>query len=160
MCTPLKILAEAKMDTSNQLKMIQEFPPESFDRILLDPPCSALGLRPKLFVPHTTVKQFKHYAVYQRKFIHQAVNLLKPGGFLTYSTCTINTEENEEMVKHILDTYPTMKLVPIPANSIGLPGRTGFGLSDGERGKVRRFEPHLNDNDDTMGFFLALFQKS
>ena len=148
------------MDASSQLKTIKQFPPESFDRILLDPPCSALGLRPKLFVPHTTVKELKQNAVYQSKFIHPAVNLLKPGGFLTYSTCTINTEENEQMVQYILDNYPSMKLIPIQAN-IGLPGRRGFGLSDCERGKVRRFEPHVMDNnDDTIGFFLALFQKS
>ena len=106
------------------------------------------------------MKEFKQRAVYQSKFIHAAVNLLKPGGFLTYSTCTINAEENEEMVKYILDKYPSMKLIPIQA-TIGLPGRGGFGLSDCERGKVRRFEPHVMDNNaDTIGFFMALFKKS
>jgi methyltransferase NSUN6 len=124
---------------------------------VLDPPCSALGLRPKLFIAQSSLPQLQSHAEYQRKFVHEAIALLKPGGYLTYSTCTINAEENEAMACHILLDYPTMSLVPIPIE-MGHQGLPGFGLNDEERGKVRRFDPH-NAKEDAIGFFVALFQK-
>ena len=82
---------------------------------------------------------------------------------MTYSTCTINGSENEGMVSHILQEYPTMELVPIELplswrqNNVGLSGLDGFGLSTKERNNVCRFDP--SDAADTMGFFVALFRK-
>lgn len=90
--------------------------------------------------------------------MREAVALLKSGGYLTYSTCTINAAENETMVHHILTDYPDMSLVPISV-AMGQSGLSGFGLNDDERGKVRRFDPQ-NTEEDSMGFFLALFQKT
>lgn len=82
---------------------------------------------------------------------------------MTYSTCTINSGENEQMVRHILQDYPVMKLLPITtsagAKNMGQAGLRGVGLTDEERSKVRRFDPH-NVDADTMGFFVALFQKT
>jgi len=51
-----------------------------------------------------------------------------------------------------------MSLVPISV-AMGQSGLSGFGLNDDERGKVRRFDPQ-NTEEDSMGFFLALFQKT
>ena len=93
---------------------------------------------------------------YQKMFINKAFTLLKPGGTMTYSTCTFNAAENEDMVRHILDEYPCMKLVPITYN-IGYSGLPGRGLSDEERKMVRRFDS--SGLDDTMGFFVAKFFK-
>lgn len=57
--------------------------------MLLDPPCSALGLRPRLL--HAWgLRQLLQMADYQRALLHAAVALLKPGGTLVYSTCTIS----------------------------------------------------------------------
>jgi 16S rRNA C967 or C1407 C5-methylase (RsmB/RsmF family) len=89
-------------------------------------------------------------------FVREAVALLKPGGTLTYSTCTINADENEGMVRYIMDEYPCMQLQPIEVD-IGLCGLPGFGLGDKERSYVRRFDP--SDTADTMGFFVAKFRK-
>jgi len=130
----------------------------SFDRILLDPPCSALGLRPKLLVDTQSPKQLSKFAEYQRRFVRNAVPLLRPGGTLTYSTCTINACENEDMVKFILSEFPSMNLEPISADLPGLPGLAGRGLSDEECRMIRRFDPCAEG--DTMGFFLAKFTKS
>jgi 16S rRNA C967 or C1407 C5-methylase (RsmB/RsmF family) len=139
------------------LLSIKGFYPESFDRILLDPPCSALGLRPKLRIDAQSVSQLMKVEAYQRLFVRNAIALLKPGGILAYSTCTINACENEQMVRHILDVYPCMILLPIDAD-IGTPGLPGMGLSDSERCMVKRFDPsHISD---TMGFFVAKFKKS
>jgi len=104
------------------------------------------------------VKELNKHANYQRRFIRCAVSLLKPGGILVYSTCTINACENEEMVRHILDDYKNMKLLPIQI-PIGLSGLKGCGLNDEERKKVRRFDPSDTDAD-TMGFFVAKFEKT
>lgn len=68
------------------------FASESFDYILLDAPCSALGLRPRV-QSHHTLPELMQTAAYQRQLIDTAVRLLKPGGCLVYSTCSINPGE-------------------------------------------------------------------
>lgn len=65
------------------------FPPESFDYILLDAPCTGLGLRPRL-LQRQSIGQLRSAAHYQRKLLDVAVALLKPGGEMVYSTCSIN----------------------------------------------------------------------
>ena len=61
------------------------------------------------------------------------------------------------MVRHILDTYPEIELLPIGVD-LGLPGLPGLGLSDAECERVRRFDP-ADSSSDTMGFFVAKFRK-
>eukprot|EP00934_Nitzschia_sp_Nitz4_P003932 Nitzschia sp. Nitz4//scaffold70_size99833//65652//67279//NITZ4_004601-RA/size99833-snap-gene-0.149-mRNA-1//-1//CDS//3329557153//3922//frame0 len=156
--TSVKEILDTAPRDEDGLAVVKKFPPESFDRVLLDPPCSALGLRPKLFVEHASMKQLQKHANYQQKFASQAVALLKPGGFMTYSTCTISILENERMIRHILNQYPCMELVEMDPCIGGQPGLPNVGLSDTERVKVRRFDPH-NEEEDTMGFFLALLRK-
>jgi methyltransferase NSUN6 len=149
------------------LRNVPGFYPESFDRVLLDPPCSALGLRPKLQIVPTTLKELQDVCLYQRKFIGQAILLLKPGGIMTYSTCTFHADENERMVAYMLKEYQQqLELVPVlddeqHESSIGQPGLPGLGLDDIERGYVRRFDPWTKDDDesDTIGFFVAKFRK-
>lgn len=63
--------------------------PEGFDYILLDAPCSALGLRPRLLVDWS-LPALQKLASYQRALLHSAVHCLRPGGKLVYCTCTIN----------------------------------------------------------------------
>jgi len=139
------------------LKDVKEFYPESFDRVLLDPPCSALGLRPKLLIDATTMNDLEKHVKYQQQFVREAVSLLKPGGTMTYSTCTIHASENEGMVRHILDKYPVMQLVDV-AIDLGQSGLPGVGLSESECHLVRRFDPS-DSTADTMGFFVAKFVK-
>jgi 16S rRNA C967 or C1407 C5-methylase (RsmB/RsmF family) len=156
--SPQEIVELAAAETQSKLLSIRGFNPESFDRILLDPPCSALGLRPKLQVDIQSIAELLKHSEYQRRFVCCAVALLKRGGTMTYSTCTINASENEEILKFILTEFPSMKLVPIAKDLPGLPALHGFGLSDEERCMVRRFDP-CNKDIDSMGFFLAKLQK-
>jgi 16S rRNA C967 or C1407 C5-methylase (RsmB/RsmF family) len=159
------MIQDAAVDPNDGLKQIKKFPPESFDKILLDPPCSALGLRPKLFVAQQSLNELEKHAAYQRKFVQQAVQLLKKGGFMTYSTCTMNVSENECIVNHIMQQYPCMELCPIffpdgeTHSPLGMPGLAGYGLNDKDRLCVCRFDPGNEELHDTMGFFVALFQK-
>jgi methyltransferase NSUN6 len=152
----LQLLSESQVDKDGLLA-VRQFPPESFDRIVLDPPCSALGLRPKLAV-ELSYRAFQSFASHQRKLVAVAIQLLKPGGILAYSTCTINHEENEQLVRHVLDLYGNsieLERIDVPLGGFGL---AGVGLDEFERSCVRRFDP-ADDPADSIGFFLAKFRK-
>ncbi|MXQ94208.1 hypothetical protein E5288_WYG004048 [Bos mutus] len=85
------------------------FLPESFDRILLDAPCSGMGQRPNMACTWT-LKEVMSYQPLQRKLFTVAVELLKPGGVLVYSTCTVTLAENEEQVAWALEAFPGLQL--------------------------------------------------
>lgn len=114
------------------------------DKILLDAPCTALGIRPKLWESRTP-KDIEDTARYQRHFINAAIKSLKRGGVLVYSTCTLSYEENEANVRYILE-----KGLKLEEQSVFI-GSHGIGVDD-----VQRFYPnrHL-----TQGFFIAKFRK-
>ncbi|XAR49510.1 16S rRNA (cytosine(967)-C(5))-methyltransferase [Bertholletia excelsa] len=143
----------------------QGFSPNSFDRVLLDAPCSALGLRPRLFAGEETLESLRNHAKYQRRMFDQAVQLVRPGGVIVYSTCTINPGENEALVRYALDTYKFL-LLDSQHPKIGGPGLVGgCKLSDGyieewlkpgEEDLVQRFDP--SSSLDTIGFFIAKFK--
>jgi len=169
--TKLLLLAECvqKENAVNAPCIAPPFPPHSFDRILVDPPCSGLGQRPQLRYVMSD-KELNSYPVYQKKLLRQAVPLLKPGGCLVYSTCTLLPEENESQVAWLLKTFPQLQLdTQIP--HLGRNGFSGYGLSDDDCEKVQRFdwsffpatEEYLRDGDeacrDTIGFFIAKFVK-
>ncbi|KAI4378366.1 hypothetical protein MLD38_015855 [Melastoma candidum] len=140
------------------------FAPQSFNRVLLDAPCSALGLRPRLFAGEETVESLRNHAKYQRRMFDQAVQLVCPGGVIVYSTCTINPGENEALVRYALDTYKFLSLAPQHPR-VGGPGLVGSytypdgykeeWLKPGEEHLVQRFDP--SSPLDSIGFFIAKF---
>lgn len=141
------------------------FPENSFDKILLDAPCSGLGQRPQLKCSMTP-KMLESYKFIQRKLMDNAIKLLKIGGKLVYSTCTITNTENECMVAWVLEKYPNIKLVPAEP-LLGGPGWTDCGLTDEQRAMVQRFGPERDSlrevediYRDTIGFFIASFTKT
>ena len=75
---------------------------EFADLVLIDPPCTNLGVIPKLG-DSKTLADAANLASYQFQFIVEAWRLLKPGGLLVYSTCTITNVENEFNVVRALD---------------------------------------------------------
>ncbi len=114
------------------------------DRILLDAPCTALGIRPKLWESRTP-KDIEATARYQKHFINAAVKSLRKDGVLVYSTCTLSYEENEANVRYMLG-----KGLKLEEQSVFI-GSHGIDI-DG----VQRFYPnrHL-----TQGFFIARLRK-
>jgi len=88
--------------TSIQLK--PPFQPSTFDYILADVPCSGLGQKPLLRF-ETTFDDIVKTAAYQKQFMKQAFQLLKPGGYMMYSTCSLTYQENEENVAWFLNEY-------------------------------------------------------
>ncbi|XP_042885863.1 tRNA (cytosine(72)-C(5))-methyltransferase NSUN6-like isoform X2 [Penaeus japonicus] len=137
----------------------------SFNWILLDAPCSALGQRPQLQTK-ANVKEIQSFPVIQRKLLSNGIKLFALGGTLVYSTCTIVPEENEEMVKWVLDNFADIKLVDAQPK-LGLPGLPNCGLNEEQCKKVQRFGPSFMVNSplennvdcDTIGFFIAAFSK-
>jgi len=156
--SPLEIITNAqRLEKAGDFLNVQKFHPHSFEKILVDPPCSALGLRPRLFI-ELDLRSLRKILKYQKAFVENAVQLLKEKGVMTYSTCTINSEENEGMVEWILNKFSCLTLVPIDISFGGNPGLPNCGLSDVERNMVRRFD--ACDQFDTMGFFIAKFVKN
>ncbi|KAM6162100.1 tRNA (cytosine(72)-C(5))-methyltransferase NSUN6 isoform 3-T3 [Erethizon dorsatum] len=167
-----------KLDMIEDTEGAPPFSPESFDRILLDAPCSGMGQRPNMSCTWT-LREVMSYQPLQRKLFTVAVQLLKPGGVLVYSTCTITLAENEEQVAWALSTFPCLQLQP-QEPQIGGEGMMGAGLSLEQRRQLQRFNPSavplqdpdrdsLRDaraedmiqlaNKDCIGFFIAKFLK-
>ncbi|KAL2912939.1 hypothetical protein HK105_207610 [Polyrhizophydium stewartii] len=156
---------------------IRALPRESFDRILLDGPCSALGQRPS-FTSSVNPAILKHHPAYQRSIFHAAHALLKPGGRLVYSTCTFTIDENERNVASFLAEFPDMELVrhdpasdPVDWRQAAQPGHPSVAFpTEADRASVCRFDPHRPTSVvlgpdgsplelDTIGFFFAVFRK-
>jgi 16S rRNA (cytosine967-C5)-methyltransferase len=87
---------------------------EQVDLVFADVPCSGLGTLSKK--PDIKWKREREdilvLADMQKKILDAAVSLLKPGGVLIYSTCTIEPEENEENIKWFLEKYPQFEIDP------------------------------------------------
>ncbi|WP_375547034.1 16S rRNA (cytosine(967)-C(5))-methyltransferase RsmB [Paenibacillus sp.] len=101
-------LASIHTVSGNAMELVQKYPAGSFDRILLDAPCSGLGvIRRKPDLKWTkTAGDIGEIASLQRELLDSVSSLLRIGGILVYSTCTIDPEENEGTVRHFLETHP------------------------------------------------------
>jgi 16S rRNA C967 or C1407 C5-methylase (RsmB/RsmF family) len=120
------------------------------DKVLIDPPCSALGVRPKLW-DDTTKKEIADAVNYQRQFLDAAMNYIRPNGIIVYCTCTLTTEENEGNVKYLYENFGC-KILDQPF-FLGSPGEKIEGLEDWQ--KLQRFYP---DQHETPGYFIAKLQ--
>ncbi len=79
---------------------------EKFDKVLADVPCSGLGiLRRKPEIRYNTQEDLNSLIDIQKKIIDNGFRYLKKGGKLVYSTCTVNPDENENIVKYLIDKY-------------------------------------------------------
>jgi len=89
------------------------FPPQSFDFILADVPCSNTGvIRRRPDVPwRFSKRRLGELAVLQHAILKSAVALLRPGGILLYSTCSLEFEENMGRVQLILSEFPGLSLL-------------------------------------------------
>ncbi|TSI11457.1 16S rRNA (cytosine(967)-C(5))-methyltransferase RsmB [Lysinibacillus sp. BW-2-10] len=143
----LNIIETAPVDGR---KAAQVLPAESFDAILVDAPCSGLGvMRRKPDIKYTKREEdFESLHKIQLELLDNAVQVLKPGGRLVYSTCTIDREENEGTVKAFLASHPEMELADIENLPTAL-------LNKGQGGMLQVF-PQDFDSD---GFFVAAFRK-
>ncbi|MBI3879789.1 MAG: 16S rRNA (cytosine(967)-C(5))-methyltransferase RsmB, partial [Verrucomicrobia bacterium] len=83
-----------------------------FDRVLVDAPCSNTGVLRRRVDLRWRIRpeEISRLAKTQRELLAQVAPLLKPGGTLVYSTCSLEPEENSEAVKAFLATHTHFKL--------------------------------------------------
>ncbi|MEC4749502.1 16S rRNA (cytosine(967)-C(5))-methyltransferase RsmB [Methylomicrobium sp. Wu6] len=118
-----------------------------FDRILVDAPCSALGVIRR----HPDIKLLRRaedidaLKAQQRAILHAAWSLLAPGGQLLYATCSVLQEENEQQVLSFLAGRPDASELPIAA-AWGVAGAVGRQILAGDAGMD--------------GFYYALLRKA
>lgn len=132
-----------------------------FDRILLDAPCSALGQRPTP-INNTTINSSDIDGIikHQESLFYQAVKLLKPGGVMVYSTCTINPQENEYLILRMCDKFRKEEggegegesfLELIEPSNVAIKSPSPIDP------RMQLFLPHFHL--DTIGFFYAKLLK-
>lgn len=81
---------------------------ECADVVIMDVPCSGLGVigKKRDIKYHVTPEGITEIVALQKEIVNSSWQYVKPGGTLLYSTCTINREENEEMVRYITENLP------------------------------------------------------
>ena len=134
---------------------------ELFDGILIDAPCAATGTIRR----HPDVAWLKQEAdigtlsALQKRLLHKAVTLLKPGGTLVYCTCSLEPEEGEQAVASLLAAESGMRRVPVGRDEVA-------GLDEilTAEGDIRTLPSHLAHGDPRLGgldgFYAARLVKS
>ncbi|UCH20684.1 MAG: 16S rRNA (cytosine(967)-C(5))-methyltransferase RsmB [Deltaproteobacteria bacterium] len=123
-----------------------------FDRILLDAPCSGLGvLRRNPDVKwNTSEEQLQGHMGKQLRFLNNLAHIVKPEGVLVYAVCSNEREENEEVINEFLNLHPEFVLDNHPG---GLSENAGAFIT--QQGYLKTFPyPHNMD-----GFFSARFKR-
>ncbi|MBL4952632.1 16S rRNA (cytosine(967)-C(5))-methyltransferase RsmB [Neobacillus sp. YIM B02564] len=92
----------------------RHFDEESFDRVLLDAPCSGLGvMRRKPDIKYTKREQdVERLSRIQQDLLDSVAPLVKIGGILVYSTCTVDQQENNGTIETFLRNHPEFRLDP------------------------------------------------
>ena len=122
------------------------------DRVLVDAPCTGLGTlrRNPDLKQRQSLEGLGELNVKQRSIRAAAAALVKPGGRLVYGTCSLLTEENEDIVADFLKANEDFALVPA-AEVLKRQGVTVTGSGD-----YLRLYPHVHDTD---GFFAAVMER-
>jgi 16S rRNA (cytosine967-C5)-methyltransferase len=122
-----------------------------YNRVLVDAPCSGLGtLRSHPEIKwHRAENDIERLSALQLKILHQVASYLGPGGILVYSTCTLTSTENEQVVENFLEQHKQFEL----ENAAAYLPEAALSLV---RGKYFLALPHRHDTD---GFFAARMRK-
>ena len=135
---------------------------KGFDRVLLDAPCSGLGVisKDQTVKLQRTVKDIQRSAHLQKELLCAAIDAVDPksssGGVVVYSTCSVSVEENEQVIQYILNKRHVVLL------DTGLQvGKPGYTRHKERRfhpslALTRRFYPHVHNMD---GFYVAKLKK-
>ncbi|MGD0707715.1 MAG: NOL1/NOP2/sun family putative RNA methylase [Anaerolineaceae bacterium] len=137
--------------------------PETFDKVLLDAPCSMEGLRATEAHPlrPITDKERTSLAHRQAALLESAFQAVKVGGQVVYSTCTLAPEEDEAVLESLLERYPAAVRVDdlrdkLPVPAAGLADYAGQAFQPPVCNAARLW-PHLYH---TAGFFAARITKT
>jgi len=124
------------------------FNENSFDRVLVDAPCTGTGtLRRNPEIRwRITALDITDLAERQKRTLNSAARMVKPDGRLIYSTCSVEPEENEEVVADFLNSHARFKLIRV---KVAAALQTAEGMA--------RVWPHRDGAD---GFFIAQFDRT
>lgn len=141
-----KVVEPLKMDART---VSQHFPSATFDRILVDAPCSGLGLiRRKPDIRYQkTEEDIKNLPKIQLEILESASQTLKQWGIMVYSTCTIIEEENQAVVSAFLSRHSDFKKIEFKGNK---------ALEVAIHDQMLSLYPHQLMTD---GFFICCMQK-
>ena len=132
----------------------------TFDRILLDAPCSGTGtiMKSMRSAMDWSTGLIERLSVLQKKLIVSAFNNLKENGVMVYSTCTMEPQEDEGVVSYLLEKFPNAKLEEIKLDIKRSKPIMQFGKEtyNKEVSKCLRIWPQDNH---TEGFFIARIRK-
>jgi 16S rRNA (cytosine967-C5)-methyltransferase len=139
----------AVADATNTLP----FAKGSFDRVLVDAPCSGTGtLRHNPEIRwRLGLSDIVELAAKQNQILAQASELVRPGGRLLYSTCSLESDENEAVVVAFLKEHAEFDQLRLPQIQI-----SGDSIDLATESDAKRTWPHRHDVD---GFFMAVFQR-
>ena len=116
-----------------------------FTHVMCDVPCSGLGvLWKKPDLRYRAMEGREALPELQEKILSESATYLAPGGTLVYSTCTLRTEENADVVRAFLEAHPDFALEPF-----------AFGDLSADNGMLTLY-PHIHGMD---GFFIARFTR-
>ena len=107
---------------------IPKVPMEGFDKILVDVPCTGSATtrkNPEVWGKWSP-KGGRSLHDLQINLLRKAVSLVRPGGVIVYSTCSLDPIENEAVVAEIIRTEKNLELLPVSEILPNLPGRGGF----------------------------------
>lgn len=143
-------LTNIQVDRQDARKLTEIHEAATFDRILVDAPCSGLGVirsKPDI-IYNKSIDDIERLQQIQINILAEASQLLKKDGKLVYSTCTINPLENEEVVEQFLQDYSTFEvdesfLTEIDDSLFERANKTAYGI---------QIFPHTFNSD---GFFMT-----
>ncbi len=122
-----------------------------FDRVICDAPCSGLGVvRRKPEIRYKDPTDFADLPALQRRILSQAAKLVKVGGALQYSTCTLRPEENEQVAAAFLAENPAFSPRELPLKDC-------FARANLPASHQITLFPHIHGTD---GFFIAAFVRN
>jgi predicted RNA-binding protein (TIGR00451 family) len=121
----------------------------TFDKIMIDPPCSALGLRPRLTID-TSKDKINAMSRYQKAILYACDKLIKKGGEIVYSTCTITEEENEDIIDYAI------KKLDFEVLEQNYRYSDYKAISKDSKYPVQRFIPGIHK---TLGYFIVKIRK-
>jgi NOL1/NOP2/sun family putative RNA methylase len=135
-----------------------------FDRVLVDAPCSGEGMLRKSAAARAEwgPELVRGCALRQSAILEQASRLVRPGGWLVYSTCTFNPEENEGTVAGFLEALQAGREFELvepawrPGFAKGRPDWLPGGAARPETSRAVRLWPHLGPGE---GHFVALLRR-